>query len=205
MSQINLFSFLFLIWINSSFAVPYNSSFGFDVDLGPEWVVWNQKVSKINLISENLKKSDFNDISNLDTLSYEKMMKQVESGELEYFYDKSSLNEPMKNNMNIKLSNKKFEMGQKDAVKYCKSLPEQLPKIYHQSITVSYCGFFEIEKYRYFGVIFVMNDTKLAVFEYNMPTKEGKTLILVGGTDRAGSDRMQKGLNIMINAIAKVQ
>lgn len=149
--------------------------------------------------------SSFGALAKQDTVNYLKMVKQVARGDLEYFYDKNSLLSPMKNNINVKLSDKKFEMKREQAITYCKTLPEELPKIYNQSISVSYCGFFEVEKYRYFGVIYVMNHAKIAIFEYNMPTKDDKTLILVGGSDQEGSDRMQKGLNTMINAIAKAQ
>jgi hypothetical protein len=201
----------FSLWIllamglSSSVAKPYLSAFGFSVELGEEWLVWDQKNSQQNITDSSMDKSNFNALSKLDTVSYLKMMKQVSNGEFEYFYDKASLMNPMKNNMNVRLSEKKFDMNRNQALKYCQSLPEQLPKIYNQKITVSYCGFFELEKYKYFGVIYVLEDTRIAIFEYNMPTKEGQTLILVGGANPAGSKRMQKGLNTMINAIAKAQ
>ncbi|MDB9743919.1 hypothetical protein OAA91_00160 [Fibrobacterales bacterium] len=205
MNQILKVCFVFILITGSAMAESIQSQFGFEVEVGKDWVVWNKKVSEQNVSSQILAKSQFGLISKEDTVSYLKMVKQVANGDLEYFYDKKSLLSPMKNNMNIKLSDKKFEMDRGQAITYCKSLPDELPKLYNQSITVSYCGFFEVENYRYFGVIYTMNHAKIAIFEYNMPTKDDKTLILVGGTDQEGSDRMQKGLNVMINAIAKIQ
>lgn len=199
--------FLFLPLIGScSGETPaetlYTSYFGFEVRLPEDWIGINPRDISAANAGESLESLKINGFADASTL--ESILNRVKSGEVEFYFDKTTLNDEDRDNVSAQLvPNDWGVLTDEDIPDLCAGLPKQLTSMFNNSpVTVHTCAIARANGSAYFKVEYSVPAMSYHVVQYEIPFRNQTRLVVVGGTFKSGRrlERMRQVQEVIAEA-----
>jgi len=188
--------FLFLPFIAScSGGIPvetlYTSYFGFQVRLPEDWIGMNPRDISAATAQESLASLKIDGFA--DASALESILNRVKSGEVEFYFDKTTLNEEDRDNVSAQLvTNDWGVLTDEHIPDLCTDLPKQLTSMFNNSpVTVDLCTIARANGIAYFKVEYSVPAMSYHVVQYEIPFRNQTRLVVVGGTFKSGR-RLQR-------------
>lgn len=198
-----LWLLVLLVSCSSRTASPslYASYFGFQVQLPADWIALNPRDAAAANAGESvasLQIADFSDPSNLASI-----LDRVKAGEVEFYYDRTTLDEENKNNVSAQLVDNDWgALTDEQARDICSDLSSQLSPVFSNNpVAVHSYGMTRSNGIDYIAMEYSVPASSYHVVQYELPFKNGKRLVIVGGTFESG--RPLQRVKEMQNVIAK--
>jgi hypothetical protein len=172
------------------------------VQLPSDWIALNPRDAAAANAGESvgsLQIAEFSDPADLALV-----LDRVKAGEIEFYFDRTTLDEENKNNVSAQLVDNDWGvLTDERARDMCSDLPSQLSPLFNNTpVAVHSCGITRSNGIGYLAMEYSVPASSYHVVQYELPFKNGKRLAIVGGTFEAGRplQRVKDMQNVIANA-----
>ncbi|NOY65952.1 MAG: sel1 repeat family protein [Gammaproteobacteria bacterium] len=197
MKYISLIPLLLLLALNSNAAI-FKSDTGFKVELDDDWLPLGKQQISAKFKDETLKSLK---LIGINDKKFEALLQRIKEGNVEFIFDKKYSTKDFNNNISLQKGVGATARTKKQADIICKTIGEELKKLYKKDIKVIQCGLKTIGKnsfmsYEYSGAL-----TDITTIQHEFQLTPNVTLITVGGSLPAAVNRVQKTQQKIASAI----
>ncbi len=180
--------FLLMIGIASQAgAAEYRSSFGFSFELPEDWLVLTPAEVAKHYRNETPESLAIDG----DQATAQGILDQVRRGEIEFYFDRKHSTKDFKNNISVQRMQGSQTYTETAVAELCRSLAEELPKVFGSKIDIASCGSAEMHGIRFMAFEYFLPAQQVHVVQYEIPFVADSTLLLVGGAHREGLERLK--------------
>lgn len=210
--RLNKIFILFLfISVSVSFLKADNeikSYFGFTSNMPEDWFVFSpDKVKKYN---ENETIESLGLSTSADRKKLEEILTRVKSGNIEFYYDRKYLNDEIKNNVTVQLSEPivfhSIEELKNGMDKECKRLPESLKNTFKEEVKINMCKATIFNGHAILHHSYVVPSQNVFIINEQMPINGKYSILFVSGSnvkDINGVKRVREAQNQLIIGFTK--
>ena len=122
-----------------------------------------------------------------DAQNLNSILERIKSGEIEFYYERSSLNRELKNHISAQLVQHRDEVTPDDVKAACEEIPGQLPAVYGTEIVMGACSMETENGISFLAYEYSIPAQSVHVIQYELPFGDESTLVVVGGVVDTGS------------------
>ncbi len=163
----------------------YKSNFGYQIMLSDDWLIVTPETIAAANKAETLKSLGFSESGNSQNLNL--ILESIKSGKVEFYYERSSLNRELKNNISAQLVLHRDEVTLEGVKVACKEISEQLPAVHDTEIEMGTCGMENENGISFLAYEYSIPAQSAHVIQYELPYVDNSKLVVVGGVFDPGS------------------
>jgi len=170
-------------------AAEYKSSFGFTFKLSGDWLVMTPAEVSKEYEGKTLESMD---LGGVDQTMAAEILEKVKTGEVEYYFDKSSFGSEFTNNISTLLMGG-GQIPTPESVKaLCPTAKSELENVYHEPVKMTYCRYAKANGVPYLAFEYLLTKTKMTVVQREVPYLPNAKLVVVGAAKGSGLDTVRK-------------
>ncbi|HAS53206.1 MAG TPA: hypothetical protein DCS42_03255 [Nitrospiraceae bacterium] len=181
-------------------AAEYQSTFGFPFELSKDWLVLTSKEAAGKFGTETLKSLglEYGDQENMKAV-----LERVKTGKVEFYFDRKYSTKDFNKNISVQLMEGGQQPTAKAAQDACASLPDEAARLFGGPVKMKSCGIAELQGITYVAYEYEVPTLATSVIQTEIPFTAGMSIIVVGGSNKAGLEHVRKAHEQITRSIIK--